>query len=278
MSWNKINGISPKNWAKMFPGTDGASDFVKKNFIKFTAYSSPGIRYEATSTQGATIPGSPLGSYSFYYPKNTIREEISHDYSPLEGAYADTLRAGKELAVDAVRGGIAIANIGKNTSHGVLTEEPTYFLKSEKRRFDMTIDLYSISTTSANDDVYNPILFFKRYSHARRGGSIGGSWDIPFTERTINARIDTIHFPGTFVLSGGMFESPALSPVNDDKKHLVLRNMSVEYNPEIQFVDESGYPVHARMTLSFEEIQSLMQEDWAGTPLKESISVTGKRS
>lgn len=51
--------------------------------------------------------------------------------------------------------------------------------------------------------------------------------------------------------------------------------MTTEYNPDLQFLDRQGNPIQARLTLSFEEIQSLFSNDWGSEGPKESISETG---
>jgi hypothetical protein len=252
MAKNIIN-ISPKNWKTLFPGTEG-EDFLDKNFLRISAYDSPVVNYLATSTQDSVKPSSKvLETWYFYMPKNSIREETSHSFSASEGALADTLRKGKSIAIEAGRtfekGKTVIDSVrGKSSKPAnVLTEEPTFFEKTEKRKFDLILNLYGTSDVEA--EIYNAIRFFKKNSHAGFKGHSKGT--------------TSITFPGTFTINGRLFDHPAMAPVQQNRRHLILKNMVTEYNSEINFIDDvTGLPIEARLTLQFEEVNSLLSNDW----------------
>lgn len=247
---------TPKNYGDLFPSakTDSVS-FFEKNFITFKAYSSPSINYLATSTQGANRPGKLLEEFSFFYPKDSIREQVTHNYGALEGGYADLLKLGKSTEIQFAKGLTAAKNIISKGSRVILDEEPAYFLHTNKRRFDIILDLYT--TTNTQEDVYEPVLFFKRNSHAVNPNTLGN--------------ITVVSQPGTFRIVGGLFNHPAMRPVADSRGHLVLIDMTIEYNPDIKFIDSLGLPVQARLSLTFEELQSLFGSDWSGGQLKTSV-------
>lgn len=259
--------ITPIDYVSMFglESKDDADTFFMKNFITFTAYNSPVINYTATSSRNAITPSSKIMSYSFYYPKNSIREDTSHAFSANEGALADTIRQGKEIFREALIGTKVVKATSSTT--GVLTDEATYFTHTEKRKFSIILDLYS--TSNSQEDIYRPIFFFKKYSHAStlsKEGSI----------------VQFIQFPSTFTITGGVFSNPAVMPQSNGLPyHLMLKNISVEYNTEMQFLDVSGYPLQAKLSLDFEEIKTLFQEDYAKDIndldiVKSRITINGK--
>ena len=210
------------------------------------------------------INNTILGSYSFFYPDNSIREEITHNYAPLEGGFYDILKGFKEGRTGiqvGIESGKQISGFQKSP-RAVLIEEPTYFQNSEKRKFDFTIQLYNTSDNNI-EDIYKPISWFKQHSH---GGAA--------KEATVPG-VYTIGLPNTFTIRGGLFDNPAVSPLgktssekgelplNKNRVHLVLTNMVVEYNSEMKSLDKTyGLPVQATLTLSFQEIRSLLKDDW----------------
>lgn len=268
----KQNFITPVNWMTMFDvGGGESSSFFQKNFITFTAYDPPNINYVATSSRDAMQPsGNRKDSYSFYYPKNSIKEDTTHAFSANEGLLADTLKSGLGIAKEALIGinvvG-AVTGTGKGLrTTGILSDEATYFTHTEKRKFSIILDLYSTSNTQ--EDIYRPLLFFKKYSHAIS---------------VIDKGPDIIRFPSTFTITGGVFSNPAVMPHVKGSGlpfHLVLKNISVEYNTDVQFLDSLGYPLQARLALDFEEIKTLFQGDYPddlNNPdlIKTKITITG---
>lgn len=253
---NETRNIAPSQWKNLFPNAKQDRDF-----INITAWESPKIDYATLSTQGAFTPTSIKDNYMFFYPRNTIREDISHNYGVIESTVHSILSTGKDWAGKFLSSVEQVKNQFSGTSQGILIEQPTYFLNSNKRKFDMIIDLYQ--TGDIEQDIYRPITFFKKYSHATKVQ--------PKTSagQAVSDRVVTIKFPSTFTISGGVFNRLA-SDIT--KNHFVLLGMSTEFNPDLQFVDEEGLPVHARLTLSFEEIQSLLSEDW--DDLKKIGSIT----
>ena len=278
----RIHSITPKDFGSLFEGaSEKTHEFMIRNFITFHAYESPILNYSATSTQEAITPGGELESYAFFYPRSSVREEISHEYAELEGVMASMLRLLKGAGKEAGKSIVLLENLfgkgkatitgGKPTTHAILDEEPTYFTRTNKRRFDITLDLYDLG--NIQEDIYDPIRFFKKYSHATRASTLASdaSEALP-----VGVGLSSFTYPSTFRITGNLFEGGYINPNSISRQHLLLHNMSVEYNPEGQMLNKSGLPIHARMTLTFEDAQSLFSNDWSGTSkFKQTIAEIG---
>lgn len=255
--------VTPSQWMNIFPGAKDRADYFENNFIRINAHESFYVNYFATSTVDAyKISPNILDTYYFYYPKNSIREEINHNYGDGEGTALELIRKGTGFLSEigkTITVGAGVLKGGQNNI-GVLVETPTYFLHTDKRRFDIILDLYD--TGNIEQDVYNPILFFKKYSHARLGERFADTYNMVF--------------PSTFTIYGGIFSNTAVAQITQERRHLVLKNMTVEYNSELQGVNKDGFPVHAHLTLSFEELKSNFSQHWSDAKDAEKIYIREK--
>lgn len=242
--------ITPSNWMNLFPGADKSKDrFFAQNFITFTAHDSPKIQFLAANTRTAIkSPGGPTGSYSFFYPENSIREEIKHNYGETESTFLEAVSGLGKTWSEAVQGYKEVKSVvGGGLNTGVLIEPPIAFKNTERRSYDINLTLYT--TKDIVEDVYKPIRFFKKHSHA--------------TEDVVSGLSTNFTFPNVFTISGAMFDSNWIKPVRYN--WLVLTSMSIEYNSGgMQFVDTNGLPVSATLALHFEALSSLMSGDFAG--------------
>ena len=158
--------ISPKNWNQYFEGSEDVAKFVPNNFITFTTFVDPIINYSTTSTQESIRPGRQSDSFSFFFPRTSVSEDVKHNYNNDQGFVAEILNKLKDIEVGIARGIEHVGNIvdGSNRpggSHKILIEEPTYFSNTERRVFNLTLDLYDFG--NIQEDIYNPILFFKKH-------------------------------------------------------------------------------------------------------------------
>jgi len=274
--------VFPYNWsryvqANMVEALDPA-EFVEKYCLTFRVYHPPIVNYFATSSRGAYRPGSPIGSvpaHSFFFPKNSIREQIQHSYNEYENALADAIKGGKEIVKGAISGVQGALNLlpekwRGGSQKGLLFEEPTYFTNTERRIFNITLNLYA---TSDINEVYEPIRFFKKYSHAGRATL---AKDETIGSGVLN-KVEAFTFPSTFTIEGALFGSlsnpnVAISPNSISRRHMILKSVVSTYNPgDIQFLKE-GYPMHAQLDLEFEDVHSLFSQDWEGSELKVSVT------
>lgn len=278
------NHITPSGYNTLFPFAD-----LKKDFICIKAYPAPAVNYLATSSVDSYIFNSEelaneeTAHYYFYYPKDSIQEQITHTYSEMEGKLIDVFNDVKDLGVGAARflqhgAGAVIGGAGRN----ILSERPTYFAHTEKRKFNINLNLYL--TSDIRTDIYLPILFLKYYSHATKMNTYKPFnmleeeiKKIPLIGETVTAGIEKlstivsgaslsfqqIKFPSLFKLSGGVFNESSLGMrTKAPSQYMVLLDMTIDYNPEIKFRDEHGFPVEAKVSLTFEEISTRFREDF----------------
>jgi len=251
----------PKDISAIWKGD--VDSFVKQNFITFTAYDSPTISISAVDTQTAmSHPGKALESWSFLWPRTGFKESISHNYSATRSSLVAEILAGAKKGVSSIKESVndTFNGLTGRPTTNLLKEDPIFFQKTERRKFDITINLYSISSTKdennntvldLNSDIYEPIQFFKKYSHPEiKNDKLPGT---------------TFKYPGTFTISGGIFDNQSFMTQDNktSRGQLILVSLGIDYSPEVKFLDPLGLPVNATLNLSFEEITSKTKIDYS---------------
>jgi len=253
------NFQTPKDISAIWKGD--VESFRRQNFITFTAYSSPTINTAAVDTQTLlSHPGQRLESWSFLWPRTGFKENITHVYGTDRGNIIAEILAGLATGAKTVKGTVTglVNLLGKKPTMNTLREDPIFFQRTERRKFDITLNLYALTALDSagnldlNSDIYMPIQFFKKYSHP----------DLPSGGSKIGT---TFKYPSTFTISGGLFDNQSFMPqkTKTSRGQLLLSSMSVDYNPEVKFLDPFGLPVSAILNLSFEEIISKSKADFS---------------
>ncbi len=173
------------------------------------------------------------GGYKFFLPNTPIDETIAHKYTADSSTYATAANKANTWAKSVTSAGIETSSLG---TRGAVYDAPLLWTSADRRRFSITLDLFSYD--NLNDDIYLPIMFFRKFSYPDREGTTGIKI------------LGNILYPCVFKITGGAFDR--LSAVKE-YQYYTLVNMSVKYNSHTSFF-KKGIPMSATLILGFEEV------------------------
>jgi hypothetical protein len=236
-STNNTNIIPvPRNWQKIFNIGDNPNA-EQDSFLKFEAFTPPTINY--VRQIGVGDPPYTFkdmiskGGYKFFHPNNQISETINHKYGNDTSTFQTAMNFYNNKAKSVTN---AIQQFITGSDHGTVYDAPFLWSSADRRRFTITLDLFAYD--NLNDDIYSPIMFFRKFSYPDRTGSTGVKV------------LGNIVYPCVFKISGGAFER--LSAISE-YQYYTLMNLDVKYNEHTKFF-KTGIPMSASLSLTFEEV------------------------
>lgn len=240
---NTIANRVPRNWASML-GIDNtiSPNAADEMFINFTSYKPAKITWKSVlKSQMLDLEGSSrIESYSFFYPKDNIQEQIKHTYSD----NASKLAEAKQGITNLVSGAVKVVTGGTS---GALAEEPFLYTNTERRNFSINLPLFGYD--DLEEDIYKPIRFFRKYSYPRKEG--------------------IIQYPHMFKITGGLFNTNQ-SP----DSFYMLEDFQIDYSPDVKFLI-GGFPVQANLTLGFTELTMRFANDFDEEPINVKVTQSG---
>jgi hypothetical protein len=248
--------IVPFNYAKIFKVEDSVN-YEKFNFLKFEAFSAPTVNYGRQQVFGAPPytfkPNERKGSYKFLHPNTEITENISHNYSNDTSTFATALNKFNTNLTSVIN---SWTQFGSASDKGAVYDAPFLWKDAQRRTFTVTLDLFAYS--DMDKDIYEPIMWFRKNSYARRG----------LTEKDNVKSLGFIKYPSVFKITGGAFEK-----FNANKKYnyYSLKNISVRYNAMSKF-HKDGIPMTATVSLTFDEVINIYADMFGD--LGENVVIT----
>jgi hypothetical protein len=251
----------PKNWQKIF-NLQNNPNAEQDSFITFEAFSPPTLNYFKQVLSGQPAYGfKPMarrGAYKFFIPNNEISETINHSYSN-DASTFQTAMNNINTGVQSVTN--AWANFLTGSDHGTVFDAPFLWKNAERRKFQIILDLFAYD--NLNDDIYTPILFFRKNSYPSRNGSKYGV--------NLGQVAGLIEYPSVFRIHGSAFETlNAQAGLN----YYSLQAMNVKYNNHTK-LQKNGIPMSATVSLSFEEVINIYADMFDSLPVRKSVQSYG---
>ena len=257
----------PKDWQKIFRTSKNLHN--DKNFISFEAFQPPSINYLQemyNNTPPYTFSNQRIEGYKFLHPNSEISESINHLYSDDTSTFAQGMNSGIGNFASVVG---AISQGGTGSTSGVVYNKPLLWKSASRRRFEIILELFAYN--DMDEDIYKPIMFFRKNSYPVRGLSGGdkenfGGKAQEFFKLNKLSVLGLITYPAVFKITGGAFETFQASISTKESKGTKraqdiwnfynLINMNVKFNNSTKFFKE-GIPMSATVALSFEEVVNI---------------------
>jgi len=237
----------PKNWAKMFGIDTSINQNTDNLFMTVEAFTTPSIRYFDLHSWGTESPydfaacqpakgpdGNPADTWKIWWPKESLKESVRHDYSENSSSFDTAMNDIKENVASVVK---APAHIMNKSTGSLVYDAPMVWSKTPRRDFSMVIHL--LAYDDMDSDVYDLLKFFRNNSYSTRTGN----------------KFNMVDYPSVFKITGGVWNIIQ----NPECPYYTLRMVDITYGEQVQFL-KGGLPMSATLNLTFTESNVIFKD------------------